>query len=121
VNSAIAAASFSRLSPSRITSSRRGAPISRKVETTAAGSVVEIAAPSSRQAISPNGDTLHTARPTQTVARMTASTAITSTTTASSSSRRTLTASAISNSSGGRNRISSARLSSARASSTHIS
>ncbi len=45
---AIAAASFSRLSPSRIESRRFGAPISRNVEITAPGSVVATAAPRSR-------------------------------------------------------------------------
>ena len=52
--SAIAAASFSRLSPSMIRASRRGAEIDRKIETTAEGSVVDTMAPTSRQATSGN-------------------------------------------------------------------
>ena len=48
----MAAASFSRLSPSMIRANRRGAEIERKIETTAEGSVVETIAPISRQAAS---------------------------------------------------------------------
>ena len=51
-NSAMAAASFSRLSPSMIRASLRGAEIDLKIETTADGSVVDTIAPTSRQAAS---------------------------------------------------------------------
>ena len=52
-NKAMAAASFSRLSPSTSMVSRLGAPISLKMPITAAGSVVATMAPSIRQAIRP--------------------------------------------------------------------
>ncbi len=48
--SAMAAASFSRLSPSMILARRRGAEIDRKMPTTADGSVVETIAPTSSAA-----------------------------------------------------------------------
>ena len=48
---AIAAASFSRLSPSTIRARRCGAEMLRKIGTTAEGSVVERIAPTRRQAI----------------------------------------------------------------------
>src|SRR6056297_1601265 len=50
--SAIAAASFSRLSPSMIRASLRGADSDRKIDTTADGSVVDTIAPINRQAAS---------------------------------------------------------------------
>ena len=55
-NSAMAAASFSKLSPSMIRASRLGAEIERKMLTTADGSVVETIAPISRQAASGSAD-----------------------------------------------------------------
>ena len=48
----MAAASFSRLSPSMMRESRFGAEIERKMLTTAEGSVVDTMAPISRQAAS---------------------------------------------------------------------
>ena len=48
----MAAASFSRLSPSMIRARRRGAEIDRKIDTTAEGSVVDTMAPINRQAAS---------------------------------------------------------------------
>ena len=50
--SAMAAASLSRLSPSMMRASRRGAESERKIEITAEGSVVDTMAPISRQAAS---------------------------------------------------------------------
>ena len=50
--SAMAAASLSRLSPSTMRARRWGAAMERKIDTTAEGSVVEMIAPRSRQAIS---------------------------------------------------------------------
>ena len=52
----MAAASFSKLSPSMIRASRLGAEIERKMLTTADGSVVETIAPISRQAASGSAD-----------------------------------------------------------------
>jgi hypothetical protein len=52
VNSTIAAASLSRLSPSSRRVSRGGAPISRRIATTAAGSVVATMAPMSSPTVS---------------------------------------------------------------------
>src|SRR5580692_11066338 len=57
-NSAIAAASLSRASPSTRRVNRAGAPMSRKMAMTAAGSVVDTTEPSSRQTTNetrPNG------------------------------------------------------------------
>ena len=87
-NSAMAAASFKRLSPSTIRASRCGVAMLRKIETTAEGSVVETIAPRSRQAsgVMPLNGT--SAMPTKAVATMTASTAMTRIGTQSSSIRR---------------------------------
>ena len=86
--SAMAAASFRRLSPSTIRASRCGAPIERKIVTTADGSVVETIAPMSRQATGAIPVTGTSARPTASVATMTATTASTRIGTQSSSIRR---------------------------------
>ena len=84
----MAAASFSRLSPSMIRASRRGAEIERKIETTADGSVVETMAPISRQAASGRELAQASAYPTLKVATTTATTASTRIGTQSSSIRR---------------------------------
>ena len=86
--SAMAAASFSRLSPSTIRASRCGADRLRKIETTADGSVVETMAPNSRQAIAGIGLKGARAMPTKAVATITARTAMTRIGTQSSSIRR---------------------------------
>jgi len=87
-NSAMAAASFSRLSPSMIRASRLGADSDRKIEITAEGSVVETMAPTSRQAASGSELVQDRAKPTDSVATTTATTAITRIGTQSSSIRR---------------------------------
>jgi hypothetical protein len=106
--SAIAAASLRRLSPSTSVVSRRGAPTSRKTPMTAPGSVVARIAPTSRHETSAieGGRPLTGARakPTNTVETTTATIAIRSTGPMSSSRRRTSTASAASNSRTGRKR-----------------
>ena len=66
-NSAIAAASLRRASPSTKRVKRAGAPISRKIAMTAAGSVVDTTEPSSKQTTNetrPNGQS---AKPTTAV------------------------------------------------------
>ena len=101
-NSARAAASLNRLSPSTSTDSRRGAPISRKMPTTATGSVVATMEPSSRQAISPTPLTGASMNPTNSVVTITATTASSRMGARSSISRRTSITSAASNSKVGR-------------------
>jgi hypothetical protein len=85
---AMAAASFSRLSPSTMRVSRWGAAMLRKIETTAEGSVVATMAPSMRQAISGSGVKGFSVKPMTSVATTTASTAITRMGTQSSAMRR---------------------------------
>ena len=63
MNSAIAAASFSRASPSTNQLRRRGAPMSRKTAITAAGSVVATIEPSRRQATRGTSANGHRANP----------------------------------------------------------
>ena len=87
-NSAIAAASFSRLSPSTIRARRCGAGVARKMPTTADGSVVDTIAPSSRQASKGNSAKGIRAAAITSVAAKTAITASDSTGTQSSISRR---------------------------------
>ena len=99
----MAAASFSRLSPSTSRTSRAGAPISRKMATTAAGSVVATIDPSSRQTTSGTPASGHSASPITAVATNTATTASSRMGAASSIIRRTSMVSAAWNSSAGRN------------------
>ena len=84
----MAAASFSRLSPSMMRDSRFGAAMLRKMLTTADGSVVETIAPTSRHAASGSALTHDSAKPTITVATTTATMASIRIGAASSSIRR---------------------------------
>ena len=102
VKIAIAVASLSRLSPSTRRDRRAGAPRSRKIATTAAGSVVATIAASSRQATSGTGASGQSARPTAAVVASTAITASTKIGAASSIRRRTSIINAASNSRIGR-------------------
>ncbi len=77
VKIAIAVASLSRLSPSTRRERRAGAPRSRKIATTAAGSVVAMIAASIRQATSGTSASGQSARPTVAVVASTAITAST--------------------------------------------
>ncbi len=72
VKSVIAAASFSRLSPSTRRISRDGAPTSRKIAMTATGSVVATIAPSARHAMIDTPATGSSAAPIAPVATTTA-------------------------------------------------
>ena len=83
VNSAIAAASFSSASPSTSRVSRPVAPISRKMPTTALGSVVATMAPSMRQTVRLWPESGSRAAPTTTVLTSTATIAMASTGTVS--------------------------------------
>ncbi len=94
---AIAVASLSRLSPSTRRVRRAGAPRSRKIAITAAGSVVAMIAASSRQATSGTPASGQSARPTAAVVASTAITARTRTGAASSTRRRTSMVRAASN------------------------
>ena len=100
---AIAVASLSRLSPSTSRVRRAGAPRSRKIAITAAGSVVAMIAASSRQAARGTGASGQSASPTAAVVASTAITARTNTGAASSIRRRTSMVSAASNKRIGRN------------------
>jgi len=85
-----------------IRASLRGAASDRKIDTTADGSVVDTMAPISRQAASGRADTALSAKPTNSVATMTATTASTRIGTQSSSIRRRFMPSVTWNSSVGR-------------------
>ena len=89
----MAAASFSRLSPSTSRVSRAGAPTSRKIAITATESVVATIAPSSRHATSDTPAIGNSASPITNVATSTAITASSRIGAASSMSRRTSTVS----------------------------
>ena len=102
VKIAIAVASLSRLSPSTSRVRRPGAPISRKIPTTADGSVVAMIAANSRQAASGTDASGASATPTTAVVTITAITASTRTAAASSAIRRTSIISAASNKRTGR-------------------
>ena len=95
-------ASLSRLSPSTSRLRRPGAPRSRKIATTAAGSVVAMIAASSKQTVSDIPASGQSASPTTAVVTRTAITASRKIGAASSSMRRTSIVSAASNSSAGR-------------------
>ena len=84
----MAAASFSRLSPSISRVSRSGAPISRNSPATTDGSVVATTAPSSRQTTKGCGTNKNSAAPITSVLTSTATTAIVRIGTQSSSIRR---------------------------------
>ncbi len=98
----IATASLNSDSPSARIDSRLGAPTSRKMPMTAAGSVVETIAPTSRQTISSMPVTWCSTAATTPMQTSTATTANSSTAKISSNSRRTSIVSPALNSSGGR-------------------
>ena len=100
--SAMAAASFNRLSPSIKRINLPGAPTSRNTPTTAEGSVVATMAPSNRQAMNPCGTNGASTAPMANVVTNTATTASNKMGAASCAMRRTSTLSATWNSNGGR-------------------
>ena len=100
---AMATASFSSDSPSARIDSRLGAPTSRKMPITAAGSVVDTTAPSSRQTTRSMPVAQCTTKPTEAMQTTTATMASSSTAWTSSISRRTSMLRPAVNSSGGRN------------------
>ena len=101
-NSAMAAASFSRLSPSINRDSRCGVPISRNSPTTTDGSVVATTAPTSRQTTNGCATNGNNAAPITSVETNTATMASVKIGTQSSIMRRKSSDSATSNSSVGR-------------------
>ena len=105
VNRAMAVASLRMLSPSTSRVRRPGAPISRKIATTAAGSVVATIAPSSRQPRIGTPNTAESPRPIEAVVSTTATTASSRMGAMSSTSRRTSMVSAVWNSSNGRKMV----------------
>ena len=102
---AIATASFSSDSPSARIDSRLGAPTSRKMPITAAGSVVDTTAPSSRQTTRFTPVAQWTTRPTKAMQTTTAMIASNSTAEISSSRRRTSMFSPAVNSSPAKTRV----------------
>ena len=100
---AMATASFSSDSPSARIDSRLGAPTSRKMPMTAAGSVVDTTAPSSRQTTRSMPVAKCTTPPTMAMHTSTATMASSSTAQISSSRRRTSIVRPALKSSGGRN------------------
>jgi hypothetical protein len=101
-NRAIAAASLSSASPSTSRVKRPGAPTSRKIAITAAGSVVATAAPSSKHTTSGTPAIGHNAKPITAVVTRVAMTARNRIGAASSIRRRTSVAIPASNTRGGR-------------------
>ena len=100
---AMATASFSSDSPSARIDSRLGAPTSRKMPMTAAGSVVDTTAPSSRQTTRSMPVARCTTPPTMAMHTSTATMASSSTAETSSSRRRTSIVRPAVKSKGGRN------------------
>ncbi len=101
---AMATASFSSDSPSARIDNRLGAPTSRKMLMTAAGSVVDTTAPSSRQTTRSMPVAQWTTKPTEAMHTTTATMASSRTAWTSSISRRTSMLRPAVNSNGGRNK-----------------